>query len=128
MRHSLSSSSLPLGSSLPEPPPSLPPAAEAPPISASPPTLRRGRGTDLVLLDWDILNLLITHGAVSRSDSVSSNSLELLADVLALREELFWPELKQILCSALPYVEVSVIYLMEVDSASETCLKDYMYL
>ena len=38
--------------------------------------------------------------------AVGSGCLQLLAEVLSLREEIWWPELREGLVSVLPYIEV----------------------
>ena len=64
------------------------------------------RKVDQVLLDKDLMHLLATQGAISRSEAVSSACLCLLGEVLSLREELIWPELREVLVPLLPYIEV----------------------
>ncbi len=61
-----------------------------------------------VLLMEGVLGVVAVEGSVcGGSDYVVSCSLQLLAQVLALREGLYWPEFKQALVPLLPYLEVS---------------------
>ena len=109
MKRFLPSHSDPLNSSILETP-----SNESPPTSSSSamPLAPSGGGGagQRVLLAEGVLGVVAREGAVSEgSDYVVSLSLQLLADVLTLREGLYWPEFKQALVPLLPYLEVSLM-------------------
>ena len=100
----------PLNSSIMETPASETPATPSSSSSTSTTALtpRRGSGAgQRVLLMEGVLDVVSTEGSISESSEyVVSLSLQLLADILALREGLYWPEFKEALAPLLPYIEV----------------------
>ena len=60
-----------------------------------------------VILNSEILRELCCSGVLSDVDGVAAASCEILGFLLSMREEVFWPELRDSLLQWLPYIEVS---------------------
>ena len=116
MKRHLPSHTDPLNSSILETPSTSeasPPSSPSPSSSSSSLAALHALGTggrvgQRILLAEGVLDVVAREGSVcGGSDYVVSCSLQLLAEVLALREGLDWPEFKQALAPLLPYLEVS---------------------
>lgn len=67
-----------------------------------------------LILDADIVSQVCCYGAVSDLDTVAQPSRQLLRRLLSLREELFWPELRNLLLQWMPYIEVCSCTMVHV--------------